>query len=168
MQQTTLIECCACRPATCPTNRPRTCCYPVVRRTRRKLGRRVVWTIGVVQAWFDVRAANLAYNPRPSALGDDAPGRLTANEAPVAGYARGCGNGERDDRAVRALDRPGSTLPPAETTPRVHATREALKISLLRAVPPWRVVLYASEQTPARASPRLRASFSLIGEARCP
>ena len=41
----------------------------------------------MVQAWFDIRAMNLAYNLRPLALGDDAPGRLTANEAPVAGYA---------------------------------------------------------------------------------
>ena len=41
----------------------------------------------MVQAWFDIRAMNLAYNLQPLALGDDAPGRLTANEAPVAGYA---------------------------------------------------------------------------------
>lgn len=53
------------------------------------MGRRVVRTIGVVQAWFDIRAMNLAYNLRPLALGHDAPGPLTANEAPVADYAMG-------------------------------------------------------------------------------
>ena len=41
----------------------------------------------MVQAWFDIRAMNLAYNLRPLALGYDDPGRLTANEAPVVGYA---------------------------------------------------------------------------------
>ena len=45
----------------------------------------------MVQAWFDSRAMNLAYNLQPLALalGDDAPGRLTAKGTPLTGYAMG-------------------------------------------------------------------------------
>jgi hypothetical protein len=51
------------------------------------MGRRLVRTIGVAQAWLDSRAMNLAYNVPRVLFGDDDPGRATANEAPVAGYA---------------------------------------------------------------------------------